>query len=117
MELYTTVFRLLCDWEKSGGEYWVIQEELLRHATIYEYRCKSTFFKVVITNTFSCELNKKLSPEITEIGLHRVLNELLPFCPPSYINHKIVLQRMKVLREEFMELITFCTSSDKPEVR
>mmetsp|Transcript_4824 Transcript_4824/g.7332 ORF Transcript_4824/g.7332 Transcript_4824/m.7332 type:complete len:367 (+) Transcript_4824:374-1474(+) len=37
-DIFSTVFSMMSEWESIGGPFWVIQEELLRHAAIYIYR-------------------------------------------------------------------------------
>ena len=85
-----------------NGCFWIIQEELLRHATLGELK------KIVPLNDVQ---NGNLYKEMKEI-----LPKFVPLELPSYINHKIVRLKIPELRKNFESLIDSLELSEYPNV-
>lgn len=84
-EYYHCAFRLLCAWSSVGGCWWIIQEEILRHAAV------------------AILMNQNQSNNI-------IINNIDIVLPPSqhlpkFINNEIIIKKIKCLRIKFKELI------------
>ena len=98
---FVCVFRMLCSFEDLGGCFWVVQEELLRHA-------------------FLGEMNTIMDGDYQAISYERRLRDALevtvPAVVPSYVKHNIVREKIPALRASLEKLINKMISSGRPKV-
>lgn len=93
-----------------GGCFWIVQEEIVRHAAICELK------RILIENEDL--LNKKEERDI-HYSMNIIctsLENVLPSNPPSYVRNKALKNKLFLLKNSFNVLIRKLVQSSFPKV-
>jgi hypothetical protein len=101
-ELFEMAFWILSEFEFIGGPYWIIQEEVLRHALLDKIR--------------SCLKKEFPSKRKFSAASIKVIEKVLPTEETPEIKNRTLHQKIAELRVEFISLIERLKNSNNPQV-
>ena len=117
---------LRSDWEHVGGQFWLVQEEILRFAVLYLFRlyitnsmCTSLWYPLVYFSFLLSYLGSfqlaGFELLVASANIRHQLLDILPRQLPSYITHKQVIHKINCLRVEFQWLLDEINSSSRKD--
>jgi hypothetical protein len=113
-------------WSHTGGCFWVVQLELIRHAVfaLYRYEIKLidgkrfTRLTILCTKIHMCRraLSSLQQNSFCKTEVLNDLNKILPEKVPNFVTHKILREKLAMLRLELIALVDAMGDSDDPYV-
>lgn len=107
VEFFETALQLLSCWDFVKNQFWVVEEEILRHMTFAKFE---EYFEEI-------ETGYDFSPDMISNSLTEVVKKNFPEVIPSFIGHPIVRNSCSSLREHFKIFISRLSSSAHPRAK
>ena len=87
-------------WEFVGGPFWIVQEELIRHAVLPKLNQQLALFYTSVG-----ELEEKTIDENLNENLHFIIDIVIPDCLPKYVQNRTVRKKVAQLKLGFKDLL------------